>query len=177
MIYLAAIAALAIAVALPWLLVIAAPFLLLGSILFAIPACVIQMVKNSTKIKCLIIDDDPIYSELMQELLQKKGVLANMAQNAEESIKLFFAHRPSLILLDLNMPGMNGESTLALLDKLMGLFQKPKGQTKVIIISASAHQARIEKKFTNFDVIGVFPKSDLTKLASQVKPMVLNYVA
>jgi phosphoribosyl 1,2-cyclic phosphodiesterase/ActR/RegA family two-component response regulator len=56
----------------------------------------------------LIIDDDAMYLKVMEELLQQNGWQVLLAQDGEAGIKLAKAHQPSVVLLDLLMPGTNG---------------------------------------------------------------------
>jgi YesN/AraC family two-component response regulator len=60
--------------------------------------------------KILVADDNPIIRKTLRRLLeaQEHYELCVEAQNGEESIALSIKHRPDLIILDLEMPVMNG---------------------------------------------------------------------
>lgn len=62
--------------------------------------------KNDTTI--LAVDDDPSYRKFLQELLKRAGYEVIAASDGEEGLKLAKKHHPSLILLDVLMPGMSG---------------------------------------------------------------------
>jgi len=56
----------------------------------------------------LIIDDDAMYLKVMEELLSQNGWQVLLAKDGDAGIKLARAHQPSVVLLDLLMPGTNG---------------------------------------------------------------------
>lgn len=68
----------------------------------------------------LIIDDHPLFRKGVSQLISDMGnefKLVGEAQSGEEGIKLALHHKPDLILLDLNMKGMDGIETLIELKK------------------------------------------------------------
>ena len=58
--------------------------------------------------KILVIDDDPAFARLVEHVLTQKGYEVLNASRGEDGLRLLFAHRPDMVLLDLVMPGMNG---------------------------------------------------------------------
>jgi PAS domain S-box-containing protein len=58
--------------------------------------------------KILIIEDDTIISALIQNICEKKGHTTDVCETAEDGQKKWLEHRHPLILLDLNLPGMDG---------------------------------------------------------------------
>ncbi|MFE1627323.1 hybrid sensor histidine kinase/response regulator [Brevibacillus reuszeri] len=63
----------------------------------------------------LVIDDDPAMLQLMQRFLSKEDCSVVLASNGQEGIRLARELRPSLISLDVLMPGMDGWSVLTAL--------------------------------------------------------------
>lgn len=64
--------------------------------------------------KLLIVDDDPLVCQSLQLLLGKEEDLevSNIAANGQEAIELCLKEQPDVILMDIQMPIMNGiEST------------------------------------------------------------------
>jgi two-component system, cell cycle response regulator DivK len=55
-----------------------------------------------------VIDDDPGILELATELLEREGYRVLVASSGEEALAMMRAVRPDLILVDYNMPVMNG---------------------------------------------------------------------
>lgn len=56
----------------------------------------------------LIIEDDPSVCELLYSLMNSLGCRATVAQFGEEGLSLLENDPPDLLLLDLELPGMNG---------------------------------------------------------------------
>ncbi len=60
------------------------------------------------KDKILIADDDMAIAELISDALSDEGFDTVVAHSGDEAIDLIEEHDPSLILLDIMMPGMDG---------------------------------------------------------------------
>jgi DNA-binding NtrC family response regulator len=60
----------------------------------------------------LIIDDDPHVRRLLSEFFGKKHYRLREAGGGEEGLQMASAERPSVVLLDMRMPGMDGMETL-----------------------------------------------------------------
>ena len=56
----------------------------------------------------LIVDDAPVNLKLTDILLRKEGYKVHTATDAEEALKLLRSFRPDLMLVDIQMPGMDG---------------------------------------------------------------------
>lgn len=56
----------------------------------------------------LVVDDDPAALDEMAEALGDEGISFLVASNAVEALGLAREHRPRFVLMDFNMPGMNG---------------------------------------------------------------------
>ncbi len=61
--------------------------------------------------KILVIEDNTENMYMMRFLLEKKGYLVLEAGTGEEGVKQALAHRPDLILMDIQLPGMDGLET------------------------------------------------------------------
>lgn len=75
----------------------------------------------------LIIDDDIQIGNMLEEALTKEGYGVSRAYSGTEALLVLSRSSPDLILLDLMLPGLNGE---AVLPKIQG--------TPVIVVSAKA---------------------------------------
>jgi CheY-like chemotaxis protein len=62
--------------------------------------------------RILIVDDDPSIRYMLSRILQDEGYEAVSAANGCEGLKIAAAQEVGLVLLDLKMPGMNGQETL-----------------------------------------------------------------
>jgi CheY-like chemotaxis protein len=58
--------------------------------------------------RILLIEDSPTYGELAALLLSASGHSVTRASTAEEGLRVARAEKPDLILMDINLPGMDG---------------------------------------------------------------------
>jgi len=58
--------------------------------------------------RLLVVEDDPTIMSLIVILLERAGYEVIQAASAEEGIELAVAQVPSLILMDVALPGMDG---------------------------------------------------------------------
>jgi CheY-like chemotaxis protein len=56
----------------------------------------------------LIVDDNPVNLKLARVLLSSQGYEVRTASDAEEALTLLRDFRPRLILMDIQLPGMDG---------------------------------------------------------------------
>ncbi len=63
----------------------------------------------------LIVEDNEKNLKLVRDVLQVKGYATIEAGNAEDGINLASARKPDLILMDIQLPGMNGIDALRIL--------------------------------------------------------------
>lgn len=59
-------------------------------------------------LKILFADDDLKYSLLLKRFLEKEGYDVTYTGNGRMALEQFILVKPDLVLLDINMPGMNG---------------------------------------------------------------------
>ncbi len=76
----------------------------------------------------LIVDDDPVFTQVMSRSLSRRGYTAVVADSAEAALPLIEEHQPSLASLDLKM---EGETGLNLLPRLLQLVP----DCKVVILT------------------------------------------
>jgi DNA-binding response OmpR family regulator len=86
----------------------------------------------------LLAEDDIILSELYTERLKQEGFTVVHAGNGEEALEFVKEYNPSLIILDIMMPKMNG------LDVLKSLKENP-NTAKIPVIIVTALVQEIEK--------------------------------
>ena len=63
---------------------------------------------NPSDKKLLIIDDDRNFSNILADLAHEKGFICLTSNDGETAIPLAIKHKPTAILLDIGLPGMNG---------------------------------------------------------------------
>jgi len=84
--------------------------------------------------KVLVVDDDADWREFVSVSLSELGYQPLEAQDGEAALALVEAERPAVMLLDLHMPGMNGEQVVARLPK-------DGGPRAVLLTSAPSQEA------------------------------------
>jgi CheY-like chemotaxis protein len=100
----------------------------------------------------LIVEDQPLNRKLVRDVLQSKGYRTLESETAEEGLQLAREHLPALVLMDIQLPGMNG------IEALKQLRADPATRAiPVIAVTASAmQQNRQEILSAGFD--GYQPK-------------------
>jgi len=68
--------------------------------------------------KILVVDDDAALVRLFDQILTGKGYEVLKASNGQEALRLFFAQKPDLVLLDIVMPEMDGWQTCSRIREL-----------------------------------------------------------
>lgn len=79
----------------------------------------------------LVVEDDPDAAMVAQGMLNLLGYRSMVAPDAHEALHILHETRPALILLDVNLPTMDGLSLLRIARKLKGIAQVP-------VVAASA---------------------------------------
>jgi len=90
--------------------------------------------------KILIVEDNSMNMELVTDLLEASGYVVIQAGTAEEGIELARSELPDLILMDINLPGMDGLEATAILKKA----PDTKG-INVVVLTAHAMKGDEEK--------------------------------
>ena len=67
-----------------------------------------QTEMSSTLPGILIVEDSPVEAELLRRSLARAGYAVSVAHNGEEGLQAARAHRPALVMSDINMPVMDG---------------------------------------------------------------------
>jgi len=71
------------------------------------------------KVQVLVVDDDDEVSMSLKDLLELEGYAVTLAGTAPEALREAQRHRPDVILLDINLPGINGLQLARLLHEAM----------------------------------------------------------
>lgn len=59
----------------------------------------------------LVVEDDPQILRLLQFVLAREGYLVGIAVSGEDALEILRDHPPALVLLDNNLPGIDGFTT------------------------------------------------------------------
>ena len=76
--------------------------------------------ETRTRGRALVVDDESTTRLILRGLLQKEGFTALTASNGESAIELFEQESPSIVLVDVIMPGMNGFEVAGHIKKMAG---------------------------------------------------------
>ena len=68
--------------------------------------------KKLTGVRVLIAEDNPINMKIASRFLDKWGIVYEKAVNGLEAVSLFEKHQFDLVLMDLEMPEMDGYGAL-----------------------------------------------------------------
>jgi two-component system, cell cycle response regulator DivK len=75
--------------------------------------------------KILVIEDNEQNIYLVTFILEKNGDQVFQARNGEEGVLMAFGHKPDLILLDIQLPGMDGYAVAREIRKNLQLENTP----------------------------------------------------
>jgi diguanylate cyclase (GGDEF)-like protein/PAS domain S-box-containing protein len=76
------------------------------------------MTDNDKPVHILVVDDAPLIRGLLVQVLQKFGYLVNTAEDGQQAIEAFLQQLPDLILMDADMPVMDGIMACAYIKQL-----------------------------------------------------------
>ena len=117
--------------------------------------------------RVLVVDDDPDILDALSEILEAEGFAVMRARNGQEALERVDAQLPSLILLDLMMPVMDGW------EFARRLRQQPGQHSSVPIIVLSADR-NVGAKAQEIGAVGHLAKpfelSDLLDLVEKNLP-------
>jgi len=100
----------------------------------------------------MVVDDDDIYRTSLTSLLENQGWRVFQAENGQVALEHIDNKKPALILLDLNMPVMNGFEFLARLQE-----HKKWCSTPVMVLTAKTRTTE-EQTHLNQHVRNIFSK-------------------
>ena len=83
----------------------------------------------------LIVEDQPLNRKLVRDVLQARGYRTVEAETGEDGVRAAIEQHPALILMDIQLPGING------IEALRQLRENPETRAiPVIAVTASAMQ-------------------------------------
>ena len=95
---------------------------------------------DARPVKVLVVDDEPELVSLIHEWLESEHYEPYSAKDGKEALQLFSQHRPSLIITDLLMPGIDGFQLISLIRSMSNI--------PIIVLTAfgsEEHEARAAK--------------------------------
>jgi DNA-binding response OmpR family regulator len=108
----------------------------------------------------LVVEDDPMQAILYEEELHDEGYCVLRAENGREALDMITQHEPDCVVLDINMPVMDG------LDALGKMLER---NPKLPIVINTAFSAYKDSFMSWSADAYVVKSSDLTELKTRIK--------
>ena len=103
---------------------------------------------STRKLEVLVADDNPTNREVIGKILERGGHTVTLVDDGEQALDAIERHRPDIVLLDRNMPGMGGMEALQAI-RLLGHSRE---QLPVAMLSADVTpEAKREALDAGFD--------------------------
>ena len=130
-----------------------------------------RIVKDSAGDYILIVEDDPSLRELLHRNLDQAGWEAIEAPDGRAALAQIAKRRPSLILLDLMLPELDG---VQVIDEL---HATPEGQSIPIIVLTAKHLIPAEHQRLNRSVAQILQKGTYSseELSQYLRNLALTY--
>ncbi len=99
---------------------------------------------DSERVNILIVDDLPENQLVYRSILEESGQNLMTARSGEDALKLVLKHEFAVILLDVNMPGMNGFEIATLIRS-----RKKSARTPIIFLTAFTDEVRMAQGYAS----------------------------
>ncbi|MFY9288574.1 MAG: response regulator [Alphaproteobacteria bacterium] len=85
---------------------------------------------------CLIVDDSRVIRKVARQIFEAIGFACEEAENGQVALDMCKAKLPEFILLDWNMPVMNG------MDFMLAMRQLPNGQNPLVVFCSTENDMK-----------------------------------
>ena len=99
---------------------------------------------DGERVNILIVDDLPENQMVYRSILEESGQNLMTARSGEDALKLVLQHEFAVILLDVNMPGMNGFEIATLIRS-----RKKSSRTPIIFLTAFTDEVRMAQGYAS----------------------------
>ncbi len=106
--------------------------------------------------KIAIIEDDPVISQMYRMKFEAEGFDVQLADNGKRGVAMVESFQPDIILLDLQMPQMNGE------EALKEIRDEEWGMNIPVIILTNLGEEEAPKTLHALGIHSYIVKADLT---------------
>jgi signal transduction histidine kinase/CheY-like chemotaxis protein/streptogramin lyase len=120
--------------------------------------------------RVLVVEDDASVRELLQRNLEKEGWTVALAENGRVALERIAEARPSLILLDLMMPEMDG------FEFMDALRQRGGGRDIPVVVITARQLSEEDRRRLNGQVVRIIQKSQTTaeEVLAEVRRLMLG---
>ena len=106
--------------------------------------------------KIVIIEDDPVINQMYRMKFESDGFDVRMASDGERGVAVVKEFQPDIILLDLQMPHMNGAEALEIIRK------EPWGEDIPVLVLTNLGEEEAPDSLKNLSISSYIVKADLT---------------
>ncbi len=92
--------------------------------------------------RILVVDDDATFLLVVRKILEKSEFVVTTCTSGEEALEVFSDCEPDLVLLDINLPGMDGTEVCRILRTRMDDLSLP-----MLLVTAGGDQRAISKGY------------------------------
>lgn len=115
----------------------------------------------------VIIEDNVQNARLAQKVLKRAGYTVHLAENGEDGLNMVFRIKPEIVLVDLGLPDLDGQTVVSLIRQEKAL------QGTLVIAFTAWPEATAHQMATAYGCDGVITKPiDTRTLAEQVAAFV-----
>ena len=114
--------------------------------------------------KLVAIDDEVEFTKTLDQFFSSRGYEVHVALTGTSGLELVEYHEPQVVLVDLKLPGMDG-------DELLSRIRRSHPDTRVIIITAYNDGGKTRERLLSLGAFAHFdkPLTSLRDLADAVK--------
>lgn len=119
--------------------------------------------------KIVAIDDEAEFTKTIRQFFSSRGYEAHIALTGTSGLELVNLHRPQVVLIDLKLPGMDGE-------EILRRIKHSHPSIKVIVITAYNDGGKTRDRLLSLGAFAHFdkPLSSLRDLADAVKRALIS---
>ena len=118
--------------------------------------------RTSTQPHILIVEDDGDLLEVLKFVLEDEGYRVSTAEGGADALSLAASQEVSLVLLDIEMPGISG------IEVARRLRADPRTANVVLAIHTGRAAAEVREQFTDYDAF-IAKTEDVSELTDAIK--------
>jgi two-component system, OmpR family, phosphate regulon response regulator PhoB len=118
--------------------------------------------RTSTQPHILIVEDDGDLLEVLKFVLEDEGYRVSTAEGGADALSLAASQEVSLVLLDIEMPGISG------IEVARRLRADPRTANIVLALHTGRAAADVREQFTDYDAF-IAKTEDVPKLVAAIK--------